>query len=131
VRQGQWLAYLKAGKAPTQYSCQHLVAELDRMAHRPTVILLYNPTPYVIYREMWVDPHSEADQTPAFLRETLRAFAHTHGWRWLDLREPLRQAVQANKVWLYGRYEKFHWSPQRTAVVAAVLAAELLKIIGL
>jgi hypothetical protein len=130
VRQGQWLAYLNAGLALTQHSYERLVAKLEGMAHPPTVILLYNPTVYEIYRDMWVDPNPEADHTSAFLREALRAFAHTHGWRFLDLTEPLRQEVQARKVWIYGRYDKNHWSPEGTAVVASVLAAELLKIIG-
>jgi hypothetical protein len=106
------------------------VAKLEPMAHRPTVILLYNPSPYEIYREMWVDPYPEADQTSAFLREALRGFASTHGWRWLDLTEPLRQEVRTLKVWIYGRHDKTHWSRKGTAVVAAVLAAELVKVIG-
>jgi hypothetical protein len=130
VRQGQWLAYLRAGMALTQNSYERLVAKLAGMKPRPTVILLYNPTPYELYREMWVDPKPEADQASAVQREVLRAFAHTHGWRFLDLTDPLRQEVQARQVWLYGRYDTGHWSPQGTAVVAAVLAAELLRIIG-
>jgi hypothetical protein len=63
-------------------------------------------------------------------RQTLREFAQIHDWRFLDLTEPLRQAVQAQKVWLYGKYDKLHWSPQGTAVVAPILAAELSNIIG-
>ena len=130
VRQGQWSTYLNAGLALTQHSYERLVTELEGMAQPPMIILLYNPTEYEIYREMWVDPNPEADQTSAFLREALRAFAHKHGWRFLDLTEPLRREVQARKVWLYGRHDKGHWSHEGTAVVASVLAAELLKIIG-
>jgi hypothetical protein len=129
VRQGQWRAYLNAGLALTQHSYGRLVAKLEGMAQRPTVILLYNPTAYEIYREMGVDPNPEADQTSAFLREALRTFARTHGWQFLDLTEPLRQEVQARKVWIFGRYDKGHWSHEGTAVVASVLAVELLKIL--
>jgi hypothetical protein len=131
VRQDQWLMYLNAGLALTQRSYQRLVTELEGRAYRPTVILLYNPTAYEIYREVWIDPAPEADHTSAFLRGALNGFAHTHGWRFLDLTEPLRQEVQARKVWLFGRYDTGHWSHEGTAVVASVLAAELLKIIGL
>lgn len=129
VRQGQRLAYLKTGLALTQHSYERLVVELEGRAQRPTVILLYNPTPYEIYREIRVDPNPEADQTSAYQLEALRAFAHTYGWRFLDLTDPLRQEVQARKVWIFGRYDKSHWSHKGTKVVAAVLAAELLKII--
>jgi hypothetical protein len=130
VRQGQWLAYLQAGMALTKHSYQRLVAKLEGMAQPPKVILLYNPTPYEIYREMWIDPNPEADQTSAFLREELRTFAHTHGWQFLDLTDPLREEVQASGVWIFGQHDKTHWSHKGTAVVAHVLAAELLKIIG-
>jgi hypothetical protein len=130
VREGQWLAYLKAGMAVTQQQYERLWAALEGMEHKPTVILLYNPTPYEIYRRLWMDPNPRADQTSAFQREALSAFAHSHGWRFLDLTEPLRQEVRAREVWVFGRYDKSHWSPQGTAIVADVLAAELLKIIA-
>jgi hypothetical protein len=129
VRQGQQLAYLNAGLALTQQSYERLVTKLDGMVQRPTVILLYNPTAYEIYREMWVDPDPEADLTSAFLRDALGAFAHKQGWRFLDLTEPLGRRVQASKVWLFGRYDKGHWSHDGTAVVASVLAVELMKIL--
>jgi hypothetical protein len=130
VLPGQRLAYLNAGLALTQRSYQRLVTALEGMVRRPTVILLYNPTAYEIYREMWVDPNPEADRTSIFLRKALRGFAHQHDWRYLDLTEPLRQRVQAHKVWLYGHYDKGHWSHEGTAVVASVLAAELVNVIG-
>jgi hypothetical protein len=129
VYQGQRLAYLQAGMALAQASYERLVEKMERMEHRPTVILLYNPTPYEVYRDMWVDPNPEADHMSAFLREALGGFAHSHGWHFLDLTEPLRRAVQVRQVWLYGQYDREHWSSQGTSVAAAVLAAELLKII--
>ena len=127
VRQGQWLAYFQAGMAATQQQYKRLWATLEEMEHKPTVILLYNPSPYEVYRDMRVEPDQRADQLSALQREALSAFAHTHGWQFLDLTEPLREAVQGGAVWLYGRYDTAHWSPQGTAVVAEVLVAELLK----
>jgi uncharacterized MnhB-related membrane protein len=129
VREGQWQAYLHAGMALTQQHYARLVATLVELAHRPTVILFYNPSPYELYRDR-VDPPSKADQASDFQRETLRTFAHHHGWRFLDLTEPLRRAVQARKMWIFGRYDRSHWSPEGTALVAAVLAAELDHFLG-
>jgi hypothetical protein len=129
LHEGQWLAYLNAGMAVTQQEYERLWAALEGMEHKPTVILLYNPAPYEVYRGMRMDPIPQADQTSAFQREALSAFAQTHGWRFLDLTEPLRQKVQACQVWLFGRYDEGHWSPRGSAIVADVLAAELLKVI--
>jgi hypothetical protein len=130
VRQGQQLPYLNAGMALIRANYERLVATIKGMEHRPMVILLYNPTPYEVYRDMWVDLNPEADQSSIFLREVLSAFAHNHAWRFLDLTEPLRREVQARQIWLYGQYDRSHLSSEGTAVVAAVLAAELLKIIS-
>jgi hypothetical protein len=129
VRQGRQLAYLKTGMELAQYSYECLVTKLEGLEHRPTVILLYHPTPYEVYREKWVDPNPEADQSSASLRDALRRFTHAHGWAFLDLTRPLQQAVQARNLWLYGQFDKTHLSPQGTQVFAAVLAAEFLKII--
>jgi hypothetical protein len=129
VRESQWLAYLKVGMGLVQQQYERLWATLEGIDPKPTVILLYNPSPYEIYGGMWVDPIPEADKTSAFQRAELSAFARTHGWRFLDLTEPLRQEVRARQAWLYGRYDKSHWSPQGTALVADVLGPELQKII--
>jgi hypothetical protein len=120
VREGHWHAYLHAAMALTQQHYARLMAALAEVAHPPTVLLLYNPSPYELYRKL-VHPPSEAEQTSIFQREALRAFAHRHGWRWLDLTEPLRRAVQARQLWIFGRYDRTHWSPEGTALVAAVL----------
>jgi hypothetical protein len=130
VRRSQWLPYLKAGMALTLQSYKRLEAKLEGMEHGATVILLYNPTAYELYRDLWAKPRPEADQASTMQREALREFADTHGWRFLDLTGPLRQEVQVQKLWLYGWYDKTHWSPQGTAVVAPVLARELSNIIG-
>jgi hypothetical protein len=79
---------------------------------------------------MWIDPIPNAETASMFQREALSAFAKAHNWRFLDLTEPLRQEVQARPMWLYGRHDKSHWSPQGTAIVASVLSRELRKVIG-
>jgi hypothetical protein len=129
VRQDQWYAYLQAGLVLTQKSYERLVARLDGMERRPTVILLYHPTPYEVYRESWENPDPEADQTSALVRQALSTFAQAHRWQFLDLTEPLRREVEARPVWLYGHYDRTHFSPEGTKVVAAVLSAELMNII--
>src|SRR5262249_4836639 len=121
VREGQWLAYVQAGMALTQQQYERLGTTLEERAHPPTVILLYNPAPYEVYRGMGMEQNLQADQMSALQREALRAFAHTHGWRFLDLTEPLREAVRGGEVWLYGHYDYSHWSPQGTTIAANVL----------
>jgi hypothetical protein len=130
VRKGQELVYLQTAMRVTEQHYERLWATLEGMAPKPTVILLYNPMPYEVYRGMWMDPIPREDRASAFRREALSAFAHAHGWRFLDLTDPLRHEVQARQVWLYGRYDKSHWSPQGTAIVAPVLSRELRTVIG-
>ena len=129
VREGQWRAYLKTAMRVIEQEYTRLGAQLEGLAPKPTVILLYNPTSYEVYRGMWIDPIAEADQVSAFQREALSAFAHAHGWHFLDFTDPLRQEVQARQVWLFGRYDKGHWSPQGTAIVAEVLSRALRAVL--
>jgi hypothetical protein len=129
VREGQWLAYVQAGLAAVRHQYERLDAAVAEQAHPPQVILLYNPAPYEVYRDTGIELNPRAEQMYPLQREALRAFAQTHGWRFLDLTEPLRGAVRGGEVWLYGRYDHAHWSPQGTAIVADVLATELVKII--
>ena len=128
VREGQWLAYVHAGLAVIQQQYERLVAALAGRAHPPTVILLYNPAPYEVYHGMGMELNPRAEQMFALQRETLHAFAQTHGWHFLDLTEPLHRVVRGGEVWLYGRYDQTHWSPQGTAIVADVLGNEILKV---
>jgi hypothetical protein len=130
VRESQWLLYLKTGMQAITKQYERLGAHLESVAPKPTVILLYNPTPYEVYRGIWTDPSAKADQASAFQRNALREFANAHSWYYVDLTEPLRQEVQAQQVWLYGEYDRSHWSLQGTAIVASVLSRELLKVIG-
>jgi len=78
---------------------------------------------------MGIDLNPRAEQLYAMQQEALRAFAHTQGWHFLDLTEPLRGVVREGKVWLYGHYDQSHWSLRGTAMVAEVLATELAKIV--
>jgi hypothetical protein len=130
VRPEQWLAYLQAGLTLTQRSYARLEEALAGSAPRPTVILLYTPSGYELYRDIWVAPRPPYDQAAALQRAALRAFAEAHGWRFVDLTEPLRQRLQANPMWLYGRYDKSHWSQEGTALVVSVLTTELAPIIN-
>jgi hypothetical protein len=130
VREGQWHVYLHTAMRLIEHHYARLEATLQGINPKPTVILLYNPTSYEVYRGMWMDPIPGSDETSAFQRAALRAFAHAHGWRFLDLTDPLRQEVQARQVWLYGQYDKGHMSPQGTEIVADVLSRELRTVIG-
>jgi hypothetical protein len=130
VRAGQWHAYLQSGMAATQQEYTRLATSLHPMTPRPQVILLYNPAPYEVYRGLGVEPDPRTDETSAFQREVLEAVAQEHGWRYLDLTEPSRRAVQAHQVWLYGQHDRSHWSPQGTTIMAEVLRHELSSIIG-
>ncbi|HSX82672.1 MAG TPA: hypothetical protein VLQ80_29435 [Candidatus Saccharimonadia bacterium] len=127
VREGQWLTYLQAGLAATQYQYARLGAALAGMDHPPAGILLYNPSPYEVYRGQGMELNRWAEQKSALQRGALSAFARTQGWRFLDLTEPFRGAVRGGAIWLYGRYDQAHWSPQGTAIAADILVAELLQ----
>ena len=129
IRQGQWLVYLQAGMALTFQYYERLWARLAERTPKPEVILLYNPSPYEVYRGIMADPIADVDRRSAFQRQALAAFALRHGWRYLDLTEPLRRIVQAREVWLFGRYDYSHWSPEGTALMADVLATELAPFV--
>jgi hypothetical protein len=116
--------------ALTHKNYERLVAQLATMEQKPTVILLYNPSPYELYRDILMDRDPAYDQFFAFRLEAQRSFAQDHGWHFLDLTVPLQRELQDSKAWLYGRYDPFHWSSQGTAIVAPVLKAELLAVIG-
>jgi hypothetical protein len=128
VREGQWLAYGQAGLEATQQQYERLVAALAGSAHPAAIILLYNPAPYEVYRGIGMGLNRRTDQISTLQREVLSTFAKTHGWHFLDLTEPLREIVRDREIWLYGRYDLGHWSPQGTTIVANMLATELLKI---
>jgi hypothetical protein len=129
VRPAQGLAYLQAGLALTQRSYARLEAALAGVARRPTVVLLYTPSGDELYRDLWVAPQLPYEQAAALQRAALRAVAEAYGWRFVDLTAPLRQRLQASPVWLYGQYDKSHWSQQGTALAVSVLATELASLI--
>jgi hypothetical protein len=130
VRAGQWQTYMQAGMAATRQEYERLLQSLRQMTRPPRVILLYNPAPYEVYRGLGVEPEPRWDEASAFQREVLEAFAQQHGWRYLDLTEPSRRAVQAHQAWLYGQHDRSHWSPRGTTIMAEVLRRELSSIIG-
>jgi len=108
---------------------ERLAAKVAEMENKPQVILLYHPTPYELYHDILTDRNADYDRIADFLKSSQRAFAEKHGWVFLDLTAPLRHELQANKIWLYGRYDPTHWSHEGTTLVASVLKAELLKVI--
>ena len=130
VREGQWPLYLKTSMQLTKQQYERLGEQLENLDPKPTVILLYNPTPYEVYRGMWIDPIPKGDVASMFQREMLSTFAKAHNWCFLDLTDPLRREMQARPVWLYGQHDKSHWSLQGTAIVASVLSRELRKVIS-
>ena len=130
IAPGQWFAWVTAGMAEVHRSYARLVKALAELESKPAVILLYNPTPYELYRDIEAPRHPEYDRIAEFQRGAQKTFAHAHGWRFVDLTEPLRHAIQANQAWLYGRYDPSHWSAQGTALVATVLGPELRRVMG-
>jgi hypothetical protein len=100
------------------------------MESKPAVILLYNPSAYEIYRDIRVKRDPKYDEISAFQIEAQRSYAKKNGWILLDLTDPLRNKLQENKLWIYGRYDAQHWSHSGTVIVADVLTAELLRVIG-
>jgi hypothetical protein len=103
---------------------------LAELESKPAAILLYNPTPYELYRDIGAPRNPAYDRVAEFQREAQRTFAQEHGWWFVDLTEPLRHAIQANQAWLYGRYDPSHWSSHGTELVATVLGAELIRVMG-
>ena len=130
VSPGRWDDWLAAGIAATLRQYERLQAMLDGIHPKPTVILLYNPTPYEIYRGVWIDREPEADRSLGLARDALVVFARAQGWQFLDLTEPLRHEVGARQAWLFGQHDVTHWSTEGSAIVADVLARELLTVIG-
>jgi hypothetical protein len=121
--------WVKAGTALAHKNYERLAAEIARSEQKPSVILLYNPSAYEIYRDIMVKPNPLYDELGAFQRSAQRDFAQRHGWIFLDLTEPLRSKLKSTRAWIYGRYDGAHWSRAGTIIVADVLATELLEII--
>lgn len=129
IRHGKVLQWAKMGMAVTYKEYERLYARIAHMESKPTVILLYNPSSYEIYRDILDDGDLEHDEVSEFQFSALKSFATDHGWVFLDLTKPLRDEFKNSKVWIYGQYDTMHWSPKGTAIVAPVLARELLKVI--
>lgn len=124
------LDWVKAGMAATHTQYEHLVTALPQGAGRPTVILLYNPSAYEIYRGIVAGQNPQYDEAAQFQIEAQRAFASKNGWIFLDLTPSLQKVAKDSKTWLYGRYDSSHWSHEGTPLVASVLVAELQRVMG-
>ena len=105
-------------------------AELAKMQQPPTVILLYNPTAYEIYRDVLVDRDREMDRVSEFLKRALSDYAAKNRWMFVDLTASLTDEVTRSGAWIFGNHDTKDWSPQGTRIVAPVLARELSKVLG-
>jgi hypothetical protein len=129
LRPGHLLGWSKAGLELTHKHYQRLVAKLRESEAKPYVILLYTPSAYEVYRDILLERDPEYDQVSDLQVEAQRLFATRHGWSFLDLTEPIRKAVSPGKTWIYGQYDRSHWSSVGTAVVAGVMAEEILRLL--
>jgi len=129
IRRGKVLQWAKKGMAVTYKEYERMYTRIAYMESKPEVILLYNPSGYEIYRGILGDRDLEHDEVSEFQFYALQSFAADHGWIFLDLTQPLRDELKNSKVWIYGQYDNVHWSHKGTAIVAPVLAMELLKVI--
>jgi hypothetical protein len=130
IRPDRLLAWAEAGMRETHRHYRRLVAELAELESRPSVILLYNPSGYEIYRDILLDRNPKYDEISAFQMEAQRAFAQNHGWTFVDLTVPLRNQLSKTKAWMYGQYDGVHWSHQGTAIGADALTAEIMGAIA-
>jgi hypothetical protein len=130
VRREKKIEWMKEGMQLTYRRYDLLAGEIDKMQQPPGVILLYNPSAYEIYRDSVVDRDEETDRVSQFQRQALSDYAGKHGWTFLDLTAALAEEVTRSGVWLYGEYDRTHWSTQGTVAVASVLGRELVKLIG-
>jgi len=129
IRPERFANWTIAGMAATQRHYERLVTKLAEKEIKPTVILLYDPSSYEIYRDILLDRIPKYDQASEIQLEALRSFAEKNGWIFLDLTTHLRSKLKENTIWLYGLSDGIHWSLTGTAFVADVLAVELLKVI--
>jgi hypothetical protein len=130
VRPGRLGDWVKAGVELSHKDYERLAAGIAQSEHKPSVILLYNPSAYEIYRDILAKPNALYDELGAFQLSAQRDFARRHAWTFLDLTEPLRSKLKSSKAWIYGRHDGAHWSRAGSLIVADVLATELLRVIG-
>jgi hypothetical protein len=131
IRSGHLGDWVKAGLNLAHKNYKRLAAEIAQSEHKPSVILLYNPSAYEIYSDILVKPNPLYDELGAFQLSAQRDFAKRHGWTFVDLMEPLRRKLKSTKAWIYGRHDGAHWSRAGTIIVTEVLTAELLAAMRL
>jgi len=129
VRSDRLLDWARAGIELGHQDYQRLETKLRDRPDKPRVVLLYTPSAYEVYRGILFEPSRAFDEVATFQMDTQRAFAAEHGWTFIDLTEPIRARVSANKIWIYGRYDRSHWSQSGTQIVADALAEQLLRLI--
>ena len=120
--------WLKLGMQMSYGEYDRLAAEISKIQPPPSVILLYNPSAYEIYRDIAVDGDSDNDRVSEFQRHAIREYTDKRGWNFIDLTSPLHDEVMRTGSWIYGEYDRVHWSKEGTRTVASVLAREFTRI---
>jgi hypothetical protein len=130
IRPGKLPDWVRAGMTVVHRDYDRLVAAVAEVETPPTIVLLYNPTGYEIYRDIFFDRNPQYDEISELQLQGQRYFAGNHNWKFLDLTEPLRHEVKDSKIWIFSRHDGTHWSHEGTAVVASVLTSELSELLA-
>jgi hypothetical protein len=129
LHQDRLFDWLSEGMRLTYARYDRLATETGTLEEPPHIVLIYNPSAYEIYRDVVVAPDLQTDEVSIYQKQALSRYADNHGWRFIDLTPSLHRLAQ-DGVWLYGRYDRMHWSEEGTAVLASVLAPELIQLIS-
>jgi hypothetical protein len=125
---GKRLDWLNQGMQRSYEQYDRLAAEISKIQPPPSVVLLYNPSAYEIYRDLAVDSDRDNDRLSEFQRHAVRDYASKRGWEFIDLTPSLHNEVKRTGSWIYGEFDRVHWSTEGTKVVASVLAREFTRI---
>ena len=114
IRPERLFDWARAGMTATHKEYDRLVARLRelRLEQRVKVILLNTPPPtrstaisYLIANRVTMKKHP-------FQIEAQRSYAKKSHWIFLDLTTALRKELHKSKAWIYGDYDRTHWSPE-------------------
>ena len=125
---GKRFDWLNRGMQRSYEQYDRLAAEISKIHPPPSVILLYNPSAYEIYRAIAVDSDSDNDRVSEFQRHAIRDYTEKRRWKFIDLTSSLQDEVRRTGTWIYGEYDRVHWSTEGTKTVASVLAREFARI---